>query len=328
MKIAIGADSAGKPLLDVIAETSCRQAGLEVSDFSQSGFYADICRKLSASRSLDGSNRPRHPVLRHGHRRLHFRQQGARHPRRADARHLFRGARGEIQQRADHHHGRARDRSGAGQVDRRHLARFGIRSRTGRRPAMWRRSTGSTPPRHDLADESSLLLSYYGDDLTGSTDVMEALSWAASRPCCFSASPMRAAGPLRRLQGGRAGRHKPQRDARVDGQNLPAAFEWLKSLGADVCHYKICSTFDSSPRSATSAGPSRSAVGYSARDAVPLIVGAPQLKRYTAFGNLFAAYWRRDLSYRPPPGDEPASGHADGRGGPAPPPLPPDQSQG
>ena len=33
----------------------------------------------------------------------------------------------------------------------------------------------------------------------------------------------------------------------------------------------------------------------------------------------------RDLSYRPPPGDEPASGDADGRGGPARPSLPPDE---
>ncbi len=42
MKIAIGADSAGKPLLDVIAAHLAAKPGLEVTDLSQSGYYADI----------------------------------------------------------------------------------------------------------------------------------------------------------------------------------------------------------------------------------------------------------------------------------------------
>ncbi|MDF1632903.1 RpiB/LacA/LacB family sugar-phosphate isomerase [Mycoplana sp. MJR14] len=46
MKIAIGADSAGKPLLDVIAAHLAGNAGLEVVDLSQSGFYADLSQKL------------------------------------------------------------------------------------------------------------------------------------------------------------------------------------------------------------------------------------------------------------------------------------------
>ncbi len=46
MKIAIGADSAGKPLLDVIATHLAGNAGLEVVDLSQSGFYADLSQKL------------------------------------------------------------------------------------------------------------------------------------------------------------------------------------------------------------------------------------------------------------------------------------------
>jgi ribose 5-phosphate isomerase B len=42
MKIALGADSAGKPLLDVIAAHLKTKSGLEVMDLSQQGFYADI----------------------------------------------------------------------------------------------------------------------------------------------------------------------------------------------------------------------------------------------------------------------------------------------
>lgn len=46
MKIAIGADSAGKPLLDVIAAHLATKPGLEVTDLSQSGYYADLSAKV------------------------------------------------------------------------------------------------------------------------------------------------------------------------------------------------------------------------------------------------------------------------------------------
>jgi RpiB/LacA/LacB family sugar-phosphate isomerase len=42
MKIVLGADSAGKPLLDVIAVHLAGKPGLEVTDLSRPGFYADI----------------------------------------------------------------------------------------------------------------------------------------------------------------------------------------------------------------------------------------------------------------------------------------------
>ncbi len=55
MKIAIGADSAGKPLLDVIAAHLACKAGIEVNDLSQSGYYADLS-KVVAETVLDGRN--------------------------------------------------------------------------------------------------------------------------------------------------------------------------------------------------------------------------------------------------------------------------------
>lgn len=55
MKIAIGADSAGKPLLDVIAAHLAARQGIEVSDLSQSGYYADLS-KVVAESVLDGTN--------------------------------------------------------------------------------------------------------------------------------------------------------------------------------------------------------------------------------------------------------------------------------
>ncbi|MBP0581293.1 RpiB/LacA/LacB family sugar-phosphate isomerase [Labrys sp. LIt4] len=46
MKIALGADSAGKPLLDVIAAHLANRPDLEVTDLSQSGYYADLAAKV------------------------------------------------------------------------------------------------------------------------------------------------------------------------------------------------------------------------------------------------------------------------------------------
>jgi len=47
MKIVIAADSAGKPLLDVIAAHLAKRPGCEVTDLSTSGFYADIAAAAS-----------------------------------------------------------------------------------------------------------------------------------------------------------------------------------------------------------------------------------------------------------------------------------------
>ncbi len=55
MKIAIGADSAGKPLLDVIAKHLATRNDVEVTDLSQQGFYADLSQKL-AQTIVDGEN--------------------------------------------------------------------------------------------------------------------------------------------------------------------------------------------------------------------------------------------------------------------------------
>lgn len=53
MKIVLGADSAGKPLLDVIAAHLNNQPQHEVVDLSKDGFYADIAAG-AAQAILDG----------------------------------------------------------------------------------------------------------------------------------------------------------------------------------------------------------------------------------------------------------------------------------
>ena len=53
MKIALGADSAGKPLLDVIEAHLASRSDLEVANMSQSGFYADLSQRVGQA-VLDG----------------------------------------------------------------------------------------------------------------------------------------------------------------------------------------------------------------------------------------------------------------------------------
>jgi ribose 5-phosphate isomerase B len=55
MKIAIGADSAGKPLLDVIAAHLASKPEHQVTDLSQSGYYADLSAKVGQD-VLDGKH--------------------------------------------------------------------------------------------------------------------------------------------------------------------------------------------------------------------------------------------------------------------------------
>lgn len=135
------------------------------------------------------------------------------------------------------------------------------------------------------------ILSFYGDDFTGSTDVMEALASNGIPTVLFMNIPdERLMARFSECQAiGIAGTSRSETPEWME-ENLAAIFAWLKSLNADICHYKVCSTFDSSPSignigKAIEIGKSAFAQKY-----VPLIVGAPQLKRYTAFGHLFAAY--------------------------------------
>lgn len=55
MKIVIGADSAGKPLLDVIAAHLATKPNHEVTDLSQPGYYADLAAKAGRE-ILDGKH--------------------------------------------------------------------------------------------------------------------------------------------------------------------------------------------------------------------------------------------------------------------------------
>ncbi|HMP07395.1 MAG TPA: four-carbon acid sugar kinase family protein, partial [Lacipirellulaceae bacterium] len=163
---------------------------------------------------------------------------------------------------------------------------------------MMHSSPTQTPPslRRDPAASNAtaaqlpeLVLAYYGDDFSGSADVMEALSLSGINAVLFLEPP--TGDVLSRFPGvravGVAGVSRSMGVAQMR-RDLPPLFAELGKLNAPLIHYKICSTFDSSPHVGS--------IGLAmdlGREAfqtslVPIVVGAPALGRFCAFGNLFA----------------------------------------
>lgn len=135
-----------------------------------------------------------------------------------------------------------------------------------------------------------LLLAYYGDDFTGSTDAMEAFTAAGVPTVMFLREPTpgwRARFPEARCVG-LAGTARGRSPQWMD-QHLPAAFGSLARLGAPILHYKVCSTFDSSPAIGSIGRAIDIGVSVMGGAWSPLLVGVPRLRRYQAFGHLFAA---------------------------------------
>jgi len=143
-----------------------------------------------------------------------------------------------------------------------------------------------------------LLLTYYGDDFTGSTDVMEILQWGGVPTVLFLEPPspdiLREQFPGARAVGV-AGVSRSMSPTQMD-QALPPIFKALQILGAPLVHYKICSTFDSSPTMGSIGHAAEIGMQVFGEQSIPLIVGAPFLRRYVAFSNLFARV--DDVTYR------------------------------
>lgn len=139
-----------------------------------------------------------------------------------------------------------------------------------------------------------LLLAFYGDDFTGSSAVMEVMTFAGLPAAMFVGPPTPQ--QLQRFSGRRAigvaSVARAQSPAWMAAR-LPAAFTALEALGAPVAHYKVCSTLDSSPTlgsigQAIDIGAPIFGGRPGAANWQPLVVAAPAIGRYQAFGNLFA----------------------------------------
>jgi 3-oxoisoapionate kinase len=142
---------------------------------------------------------------------------------------------------------------------------------------------------------AGVLVAFYGDDFTGSSAVMEVMTFAGLPAVMFVGTPTPE--QLERFHGyraiGIAGVARAMPTSWMDA-NLPDAFRALAELKAPVTHYKICSTLDSSPTvgsigRAIDIGVPIFSDAPGAANWQPLVVAAPAIGRYQAFGNLFAA---------------------------------------
>lgn len=132
-------------------------------------------------------------------------------------------------------------------------------------------------------------LVFYGDDFTGSTDALEVLAFAGLRVVLFVAPPkpeMLARYPdLDAI--GVAGDSRGMSGTEMDAA-MPGILTALRDVGAPIVHYKVCSTFDSSPETGSIGRIVMIAREVFGNAYTPIVGGTPGLARYCLFGNLFA----------------------------------------
>lgn len=152
---------------------------------------------------------------------------------------------------------------------------------------------------HPSLRNNPVFLGFYGDDFTGSTDVMEALALNGIPTALFLHPPTpheiqafrlknTVSGPETDLAAvGVAGISRSLSPPEMDAE-LPPIFDQLSQIDSTFFHYKICSTFDSSPQVGSIGHAIDLAYPYFPSDYIPLLVGAPSLNRFCVFGNLYA----------------------------------------
>ena len=143
--------------------------------------------------------------------------------------------------------------------------------------------------KNKLKKQRNIVLAFYGDDFTGSTDALEFISRAGAKTILFTEPPT-----TKQLKSfpdldayGVAGKTRALNPDEMEKLLLPA-FEQMKSIGAKHIHYKVCSTFDSSPTVGSIGKAIDCGANVFANKLIPVLGGMPALGRYCVFGNLFA----------------------------------------
>jgi 3-oxoisoapionate kinase len=141
----------------------------------------------------------------------------------------------------------------------------------------------------NLERKNNILLAFYGDDFTGSTDALEFICRAGAKAMLFIHPPTKE--QLKNFPHlnafGVAGKTRALSPQQIE-QILMPAFEQIKSTGARHVHYKVCSTFDSSPTTGSIGKAIDCGANVFNNRIIPVLGGAPALGRYCLFGNLFA----------------------------------------
>ncbi len=136
---------------------------------------------------------------------------------------------------------------------------------------------------------NNILLAFYGDDFTGSTDALEFICKAGAKAVLFIEPP--DVEVLNKFPGldviGIAGKTRALPADEME-QVLNEAFQKMKAYKARHIHYKVCSTFDSSPQTGSIGRVLDTGAAVFQNRPVPILGGTPSLGRYCVFGNLFA----------------------------------------
>jgi len=143
-----------------------------------------------------------------------------------------------------------------------------------------------------------ILLAFYGDDFTGSADAMEALTINGVKTALFLGHPTeeRLKASLSGHQAvGISGTSRAMTPSQMDDE-LPDQFALLNGLAPRLIHYKVCATFDSSPRIGSIGHAANIAFDVISPSCGVIVQGIPLLGRYIAFGNHFTVYG--DQRYR------------------------------
>ncbi|UYN83165.1 MAG: four-carbon acid sugar kinase family protein [Microcella sp.] len=134
-------------------------------------------------------------------------------------------------------------------------------------------------------------VAYYGDDLTGSVDVLLQFALEGWTGRLFVGRPdadrLRAAAEAVDVVG-IAGIARSLPTERLDDEVRPALTA-LRELEPAIVQYKACSTADSSPEIGSLGRVAEIAGSVFGGDAVPALFAQPDFGRYTVFGHHFAA---------------------------------------
>jgi uncharacterized protein YgbK (DUF1537 family) len=137
--------------------------------------------------------------------------------------------------------------------------------------------------------KKSLLLSFYGDDFTGTTATAEALALSGVPTITF-ANPPRLPFLKKHFPGvqavGVAGISRSLSTEKLD-PFLKPIFKKMNSYGTRLFLYKVCSTFDSSPTMGSIGKAIEIGMRIFSHKFVPILPAAPRLGRYTLFGHHF-----------------------------------------
>ncbi len=137
--------------------------------------------------------------------------------------------------------------------------------------------------------DGSPWVTWIGDDFTGSAAVMEVLAFAGLPAVLFTDLPDAAL--ARRFAGVRGiGIATTLRSQSPDAMRaaLPPLGGLAGARGAPLLHYKICSTFDSAPEVGSIGCAIETLLACRPSRAVAMLTAAPVMRRYQAFGHLFA----------------------------------------